>query len=491
MIGKHRTALIKLMPFLLGGYIGLMVVLQGNYLKLAIFAAVAGIVLFIIQKNIKLVPVAIITLPLFYKLKISEGVYLHPTVIILFLIWTGIFINSVFKKGSNEFVLEYIRKNTLVKLISIFLMILMAASLYGVFNSGIMDKGVFLRVFLYIIAFSIFPLALQYGKAINDIKMKKIVNSFIITSVIFSLISFYWMIFVGLKEGTYFTEYNFTKRVMGTFGQYLDFSGLHLIPAGATANAGEYLVIITAMILVLLLSKERTKKTLLFAGMLINVTAIALTYSSISYVCLILIVYIIFKNKMNLKGRVNFIVLAVIIIVSFLSLLPSTSSLYREISETNIVMRDGKIVFGSAISSRAEFWIDCLKISFSNAVYPFIGIGFIDLAVKYKIVPHSLLFGWFTRVGIFGCLVLFAIWHRMFKQAKQLFVDSPSDSIKQVVSLGLFAFLFGWLISNLFSGEDFLALELIVTFWGLLGLITGMSEAGRQEKDTRAETTDE
>ena len=109
----------------------------------------------------------------------------------------------------------------------------------------------------------------------------------------------------------------------------------------------------------------------------------------------------------------------------------------------------------------------------------------------YAIVPHSLFFFFLINNGLVGLFSISLLWAALFRKIKKLIKDIERKGISFNVIISLYVFLFGWLITNIFAGADFLSIELIVTFWGLLGLVTGMHESGRQEKDTRTEAANE
>ncbi len=438
------------------------------------FIIIAAISLAACYYELRALPLVVVSLPLFFKLKFGAAVYLHPTVLFLFCIMLGYAMKMFIRPRYYEMLKEAIARHTLIRANYLFLGLYFFYAGIGILRTQVFDAGLVLRFFLYGIGFSVLPLSILCGTRFTERKFRRFLYGLMGTSLAASLYSLY---FIGttIRSGKalLYGEYSLYHVALGTFGQYINNAGVHIIPKGAKTQFGLYLTIVIAIIFSLLISKQSMmKKWMLWIVFGINSLCIIFTASRLVWLVYFLSLMLLIYLKSSRFKK----------ILLFSSLLVGTGMFIYLFPNNYVVMKlthsfaisDGRLVFIGSAGERMQYWQECIRLTFKNVFFPFLGMGVIDLKQQHQVVAESLFLWFWVQMGVIGILVLSMIWHqiiRLLGALRQRFTDSCY--VVSHLAMGVYVFAIGWLLDAVFAGGDFLDITLMVPFWGIVGLLVG------------------
>ena len=242
------------------------------------------------------------------------------------------------------------------------------------------------------------------------------------------------------------------------------------------------LMIISFAVVLFFSSKEKTKKTAIFALMAFAVASLILTgtrgiWASALFPALLL-GYLFFKKEISQRAAVS----AGLPLILFLVFLPLSSLVFNS---TQFAMTDGS-ASDKVFSERIKSIIDTNEVSNSGRIYiwketlasiarnPILGVGIGNFPTILKQNPtatkagasaHNLYLNFFAELGIFGFAAAMLIIYEILKKSRQLLKNNEST----VWFFGLNALLyFIWILwynmtdVAIFDERAFLLLMILV-----------------------------
>jgi hypothetical protein len=403
-----------------------------------------------------------------YDIAVTPSIRVNPAIVVTGGALFGLICQSLYFRDYMKTLVNIFRGNATLKLYYTLIAVFFAWWLYGILVSNNIDYQTLLRLFQLLLAISIYPLAL-----VSDIKwitFRRFLFLLVIISAIAALIALLptlQNIILGIP--LVFYGYGPGERLIGAFGQYVDATGIHLNPGGATGHAGMYFVLVASICLIVWLNKLSRIWSLFF--FILFAITIAATFSRASYLAFFLSMAVIWHRYRHTYPFVRWGGVLLFIII-FVLVTPLSEAVVQRVGGV-VIFHDGHIGLEPGLGQRLLFWGQILERQFANIIFTLFGFGYSQENLKLftgVVVPHSAIIGVFAWTGILGLGVLLTLWAALLYKVYR--ISRTTDSTVQPPALALLCVILGWIIiDNTFSGESFFSDRLIIPYWGLLGLI--------------------
>ena len=457
----------------------------------------------------------IIATPLLVKVGLGGGTYLHPSFALL-LVFALIALCFYFRSATSQVKgLLSSRYKYVAWSIILWVGVMMIGVMTAWLRWASVDVSEILRLVLYAVGFG--ALFIGYVAARNLLPRfgSHIVRGYILAALLFGLLGISRIAGYVIDGGSIdFWEYGPQHQALSTLSQYVDSTGLHLIISGAAENAGWLLVLGAFMAMVL--GKEAWQEQRKLSAVIWLSSAVALTtvmLFTLSRASLLLwfggigiIIWWLFERW---KQRLVAVLMVIVATISVGLLFPeapfvqktlNTAQLQwveadvanapqidnkkRETTEaataTSSASASAKVKHKGNVSlklepssqGRVEYWRQTINIIDEQGWYGLAGLGLVNLLERYDLVTHSLLLYQIVLFGVFGLLAFIGLWGSLIWLGLGWYLKGVDKSL-YALAIPLVAMIPGWLISNIIFGGSLLSIELLVVYFGLLGVAMG------------------
>lgn len=451
--------------------------------------------------------IMVVLTPLLPKIALAPGVYVHPAA---YIIASLVLAAALQYRQTWATIRSYLRHPSMLKLISITIVGWFAIFAYGVILSFIrwhsLELSEVLRVASYALGMASFWLLILAASKSSFLTLPRLAIGFCLSMLAFSLIAI-WRIAGSVATGGQidFWEYGPQHQALGLLGQYLDLQGLQPIASGAAENAG-WLMVLASFISLMLAAKAYGRRPrrqfVLAAATFVALSLVMLfTLSRASlifwYSGLAILIWVIFKPWTH---RLIASLVIITVTLTVITCLPEAPFVQKALNTVDIEATDSstqqavrpspsttpgessssakphhntnlEITLEGSSQGRIDYWKQTLQAMKDDGWLAIFGQGQIDLRQKHDgLIPHSLLLQNAIYYGLLGVAIFVAMWGALLLFAYQVVVVRRWPQL-DLLAVPLAAIVPGWLLSNLIFGGNFLSIELLVVFFGLLGFV--------------------
>ncbi|MEX2013949.1 MAG: glycosyltransferase [Parcubacteria group bacterium] len=436
--------------------------------------------------------------PLFPKVQVGEGIFVEPLLPFLVFGLVSIVAGLWIKNGREKFTAvlkDFLIPNKIALFYYFLMAVLFVSYFYGLVLTGVPSSDDFLHLFKFTLYFLPFPLALYFGRLGGNNLIRRVLQIVILVGVIAALVSLF-RIWEFTKSGGSidFWVYDIRNRSVGFLSQFIDLKNWTIEFTGKAAHAtfGLYVSVVLAVCLALITTVRRFSARwfdYFFASAIIFYSGILYTLSRGAIVTGIGVFtawFVWLLKEKRIKTVAFFSGTLVVVSLILIQLNPQVySKFFSTISiQDDAVKPDSTTVTVDASTlGRFERWGKIFDLFKEKPYFAVFGVGYnqhnLDKFTGVSLT-HSLFLDLWVRGGLAALGLVIAIWGLLFKKIFD-FLRSRGKEI-QVFGFVLGGFLAGWLLDNLISGEQFFSDAPMIAFWGVLGLITALSEL-KSKKD--------
>jgi len=442
--------------------------------------------------------------PLLIKLKVADGVYVEPLLPFLALGAALILCSMRGRSGLKGFLrraADFLFPNTLSVLYPFLILLLLISYFYGWALTGLSSPGDLLRIIKFSLYFLPFPMALYVGKRLGSRDTETVLKVFVAVGVAAAVASFIRVFdFLFSGRGVDLWAKKIYRRSVGFLGQYFDplNSSFGLTGKSANGTFGIYSSVVLATCLSFV-SRVKKFKSWNFVLILISSTVLfgailyALSRGAAGVGSLVVVAWVVWFWRFR-RFKVIFLSLLFLFISSFafislnhqvLSKLTSTFRFEEVMYSTDL--RDGELgvvdkelVIDQSTMGRLDRWGKIFKTFERYPLFMLSGVGYhTKNLIFFSNVSntHSLFLDIWVRGGLIASGVLTAVWFLIFGFLSRIALSR--DKLVRALGFTLLGFSFGWFLDNLISGEQFFSDAPMIAFWGVLGFVESLRQAGR------------
>ncbi|MEX2014103.1 MAG: glycosyltransferase [Parcubacteria group bacterium] len=436
--------------------------------------------------------------PLFPKVQVGEGIFVEPLLPFLVFGLVSIVAGLWIKNGREKFTAvlkDFLIPNKIALFYYFLMAVLFVSYFYGLVLTGNSSWDDLLHLIKFTLYFLPFPLALYFGRLGGNNLIRRVLQLVILVGVVVALVSLF-RIWEFTKSGGSidFWVYDIRNRSVGFLSQFIDLKNWTIEFTGKAAHAtfGLYVSVVLAVCLALITTVRRFSARwfgYFFASAIIFYSGILYTLSRGAIVTGIGVFtawFVWLLKEKRIKTVAFFSGTLVVVSLILIQLNPQVySKFFSTISiQDDAVKPDSTTVTVDASTlGRFERWGKIFDLFKEKPYFAVFGVGYnqhnLDKFTGVSLT-HSLFLDLWVRGGLAALGLVIAIWGLLFKKIFD-FLRSKSKEI-QVFGFVLGGFLAGWLLDNLISGEQFFSDAPMIAFWGVLGLITALSEL-KSKKD--------